>query len=1176
MKGKSATQVNNTPAQATAQTARGVLQRKCACGQHTFGEKCSACSKDEPTLKRSAIKHEVGRNATQQQVPSIVSDVLRSPGQPLNTRTRSFMESRFGRDFSGVRVHTDATAARSARAVGAMAYTLGNDIVFGSGRYSPETQEGKSLLAHELTHVAQNGGVQMSRSTNVSIGPEHDRYEAEADENARAVARGDSDSLRGITFSGEPGRLSRATMTVGSATVEIDYGNLIKIPVKDFESAIETRFASWSGSAASTIHTELTALNDTGKEWVMFGLDLLVDNDVPGLDKVAAVKRLIAYAPSAKNRVLGADFTNFANEALSVSGWFEKALTSGLSKPSTVRTSFVQQRLNFGSGGGGGGTSCPTTRSAALDVAKLKSDMPTQLEAYLNKVVVISNTKSQAFSPLQKIGDAVQEKARSFYSPYADRSRGSGNTVVQQWQYSAHMVSSQSPSGTPGTELRKAYLDSRARIVGDQGLFNTVNFDSRCSADNTELDKIVTQMETEAKIQALTDPILRQKSYTQQDVSPKKVVINPQVEAQTDECDARWQTIRTICHELMHVMVHDDFRRAEKGRMVMREGWPEVLGHYLYQDITGDSKMKAKMEDGLTSKPCSSVPGSTIGYGDAGKKAEEIRIAVKDPAFRAAFFLGQLELAAIQPKLSVGSSNDPLEHEADRVADQAVSSGPLDAHVPRPSIHSYKNPAATELEAPASVSRVLSGSGRPLEPAVRRDMETRMGHDFSRVRVHSDDAAGRSARSINAEAYTMGHNIVFGPGRFAPATQTGRHLLAHELAHVVQQSNSPLVQRKCGKDLGVPTVDCTPSTQGTVGWQFQFKVGCDELKPGEEANIKKLKTGSRLQIHGFASKDGPEEFNDALSCHRAHRIAELARAERADCPIVGIFKHGESPKLPPGATPDLNPPDFWRSVTVQEIAPTPESGETWLDPTSLINRGWDLHARAAKNPTAANLDAVDARRAGLKTWLESIAKTLAPAGAELTRRNLDDYRRFYGSAERLWQSIDTLLALHKHSAAATNTHKGWASGKGADQGSEFHAQTIPAGAKYHIDIFGEGFFPGAVNIGMAERTSTTGVHDTRVPNLIHRKFSGSKSNKIPIADKTADLVTSENGPIGLPGLAEEIARIIAPGGTIVLVGPDNVEGDHDTVAKAVGGTVTKKFRGTSVRIIETTIVAPTP
>ncbi len=89
-------------------------------------------------------------------VPPLVDEVLSSGGgQPLDESTRSFMEPRFGHDFSRVRVHTDERAAESARAVNALAYTAGQDVVFGGGQYEPETMEGKKLLAHELTHVVQ-------------------------------------------------------------------------------------------------------------------------------------------------------------------------------------------------------------------------------------------------------------------------------------------------------------------------------------------------------------------------------------------------------------------------------------------------------------------------------------------------------------------------------------------------------------------------------------------------------------------------------------------------------------------------------------------------------------------------------------------------------------------------------------------------------------------------------------------------------------------------------------------------------------------------------------------------------------------------------------------------------------------------------------------------------------
>jgi hypothetical protein len=90
--------------------------------------------------------------------PPVVHQVLSSSGESLDGDARSFMEPRLGVDLGGVRIHRDGLAAASARAVSALAYTVGNHVVFGAGRYAPGTGEGRRLLAHELTHVIQQGG----------------------------------------------------------------------------------------------------------------------------------------------------------------------------------------------------------------------------------------------------------------------------------------------------------------------------------------------------------------------------------------------------------------------------------------------------------------------------------------------------------------------------------------------------------------------------------------------------------------------------------------------------------------------------------------------------------------------------------------------------------------------------------------------------------------------------------------------------------------------------------------------------------------------------------------------------------------------------------------------------------------------------------------------------------
>jgi hypothetical protein len=95
-----------------------------------------------------------------------------------------------------------------------------------------------------------------------------------------------------------------------------------------------------------------------------------------------------------------------------------------------------------------------------------------------------------------------------------------------------------------------------------------------------------------------------------------------------------------------------------------------------------------------------------------------------------------------------------------------------------------------EQEAAPEIESVISSSGRPLDRETRRYMEPRIGFDFSKVRIHTDSCAAASAKSLNPRAYTVGNNIAFGAGRFAPNTMEGRRLLAHELTHTVQLARS--------------------------------------------------------------------------------------------------------------------------------------------------------------------------------------------------------------------------------------------------------------------------------------------------------------------------------------------------------------------------------------------------
>src|SRR5438874_5988429 len=186
--------------------------------------------------------------------------------------------------------------------------------------------------------------------------------------------------------------------------------------------------------------------------------------------------------------------------------------------------------------------------------------------------------------------------------------------------------------------------------------------------------------------------------------------------------------------------------------------------------------------------------------------------------------------ARMQAKLAVGPAGDRFEQEADRVAESvmrmpypgmSVAAAPLqisrkcavcereekDERLQKKT----DGPVGTSLgAAPASVHAALRSPGQPLDAASRAYFEPRFGQEFGNVRVHTGMSAARSAREVSAHAYTVGQNIVFAAGRFAPGTHEGRRLIAHELTHVVQQSGSAATLQRA------PTPAADPSAEPTA------------------------------------------------------------------------------------------------------------------------------------------------------------------------------------------------------------------------------------------------------------------------------------------------------------------------------------------------------------------------
>ena len=230
------------------------------------------------------------------------------------------------------------------------------------------------------------------------------------------------------------------------------------------------------------------------------------------------------------------------------------------------------------------------------------------------------------------------------------------------------------------------------------------------------------------------------------------------------------------------------------------------------------------------------------------------------------------QLPVLQTKLKVNQPGDIYEQEADQVAEQVMRMTNGEFSVPdevneakdslmckqasEPGAHTATEPP----QVPPIVQAVLnSGGGQPLDATTRVFMEPRFGYDFSKVRVHSDERAAESAQAVSALAYTVGRDVVFGLGQYAPKTMEGKRLIAHELAHVVQQA----------------------SAVGTFDRELRFSapVVRRQSDPAEEKRVAELKANYEATLKRRDWKKAALYLNKFNETDILSRLSKLSQAE---------------------------------------------------------------------------------------------------------------------------------------------------------------------------------------------------------------------------------------------------------------------------------------------------------
>jgi hypothetical protein len=246
----------------------------------------------------------------------------------------------------------------------------------------------------------------------------------------------------------------------------------------------------------------------------------------------------------------------------------------------------------------------------------------------------------------------------------------------------------------------------------------------------------------------------------------------------------------------------------------------------------------------------------------------------------------------LQPKRAVGQVNDPLEHEADRVAERvirmAVPGFSISAS-PQLSRNCVDFDEAATLraeqagsakagagEAPDIVHEVLRSPGQPLDASTRAFFEPRFGVDFGAVRVRADAQAAASARAVGARAYTVGSNVVFDTGQFAPRTTAGQRLLAHELQHVLQQNTSRQHRSVQRQALGPNTATDKPADHPVAEGVGNVLVSVGSTMTAE-AGLREVYDKCARQITEEALKMVAEGGNTPEAVEKAARWAVTAR-----------------------------------------------------------------------------------------------------------------------------------------------------------------------------------------------------------------------------------------------------------------------------------------------------------
>jgi hypothetical protein len=840
---------------------------------------------------------------------------LPSSGSPMPAATKDFFGPRFGFDFSSVKLHYDEAAISSAQSVNALAYTTGNHIVFNRNQFSPESDAGKKLLAHELTHVIQQaGGIRLSpagKDEPVNEVTEEiidlSRDELVPDFDAPLPPSDGPSTGNGIAKAGEPVYTEIQTKPVGASLQRNTPP--AEAPRKDYVFLMGSTGGFYLAARRFFKDHHPTAEIISLKDNSLAGLFAKLRDVASPTSPVgnlyivshANVDGTLSFGLTGKDKDKKTTFGELTNALKTSPGLFK--LSGGVDGKTTIHI----KGCNIGRN---------TDMLNALDEAFGKNAQvvaPTHKQGYEYHTtgkgpaaVVVSseyfNTYNVEFAG--KAAKSDDELIAAFKEKYA----GLGFSD-QDWEIAVLGKVKQ------GKKVDQAAAE-KVREVEARLKSGLAALDKKAADYKTEKQRLESEAKTErsdiaqeAKDAKVTQVAKGSAGAVKKVITPFTATLFNSLPAPSTETEILKQAPAW-------------FAKTGKG------GWKFLSASVTQSRVDSrdhfDYAVAAENKDGRFNLQYSLDMAALPKSGeDAQALAEALMVehSAKNPEFAVSrrdsyewtintvnkkgvitvtanldmtlytidldfrekggatldagskkgdqFYFGE---STIQPKLAINQPGDQFEREADEMAERVMRMPVPEKFnttpVTEPSLRQKggqriaiekavdrKGINGKALALQASTGRQadhFTGSAS-LPESTRQFFEPRFGYDFSSVQIHNDAAAHDSAKNIQALAYTYGSHIVFGDNQFSPESDAGKKLIAHELAHVVQQSGS-------GKSIQRFTGPAT-SFENCDGWKTDpqsFAIAAarehihqqNKVYPGNASSVKvdKESTITRLEV----------------------------------------------------------------------------------------------------------------------------------------------------------------------------------------------------------------------------------------------------------------------------------------------------------------------------------------